>query len=56
MTSIVGPLVKPNRLETRFDRTALHSHAFRHPVLLVVLLLIAAAAAAVATHAVTLPI
>ncbi len=57
MSSIVGPLVKPNRLETRFDRTAFYTRAFRHPILnSVVLLIVAAAVAAVATHIVRLPI
>jgi len=48
--SIVGPLVNPNKLETRFGRFAFSIRVFRHPVLNTLLVLaLALAATAVAT-------
>ena len=52
--SIVGPLVTPNTLETRFDRTAF-LHAGRHRVLTILLILAIAAGAAFAAHIVPDP-
>ncbi|HEY0301657.1 MAG TPA: hypothetical protein VGC36_10005 [Rhizomicrobium sp.] len=54
--SLVGPLVKPNRLETRFDRASFHRAVFRHPVISFVAVLLAAAAAAMAMHSLALPL
>ncbi|MEI9887885.1 MAG: hypothetical protein WDN08_15565 [Rhizomicrobium sp.] len=54
--SLVGPLVKPNRLETRFDRASFHRAVFRHPVIGFVAVLLAAVAAALAAHSFPLPI
>ena len=47
MSSLVGPLVKPNAFESRFDRLSLYTRVFRHPLVgaFVALLAIAAAAA-----------
>ena len=52
--SLVGPLVTPNKLETRFDRTAA-LRGFRHPILITLVILIAAAGVAIATHTVPSP-
>jgi hypothetical protein len=55
--SLVGPLVTPNRYETRFDRAALYIPALRHPVLFgAVVTLIALAGIGVATHIIPLSI
>lgn len=45
MSSIVGPLVNPNKLEDHFDRTSLRTRIFRHPALGTLILLLAAGAA-----------
>ena len=59
MSSLVGPLVTPNRYESRFDRQALYIPTFKHPVviaLLAVVLAGACIAAGVATHIIPLTI
>jgi hypothetical protein len=45
MSSLVGPLVNPNKLEDHFDRISLRTRIFRHPVLGTLILLLAAGAA-----------
>jgi hypothetical protein len=46
MSSLVGPLVKPNAFENHFDRLSLYNRVFRHPVLIALAVTLAAAAAA----------
>jgi hypothetical protein len=53
--SLVGPLVTANRIETHFDRNALPSPIFRHPVLIALLVAVVLAGTAIATHAIPLP-
>ena len=51
MTSLVGPLVNPNKLEDHFDRIVLPRSPFRHPVLLLLLAAtVLGAAVAAAVH------
>jgi hypothetical protein len=57
MSSLVGPLVKPNTFENRFDRTSLRNRVFRHPLLDVFAILLAlAGVAAVKLGYVQLPL
>jgi hypothetical protein len=44
MSSLVGPLVKPNTVENRFDRLSLRNRVFRHPLLDAFAVLLALAA------------
>jgi len=55
--SLVGPLVTPNRYESRFDRRALYVPTFKHPLVIATLvILLAAAGAGVALHVIPLTI
>jgi hypothetical protein len=57
MSSLVGPLVKPNTVENRFDRLSLRNRVFRHPLLDVFAILLAlAGVAAVKLGYVQLPL
>ena len=53
--SIVGPLVTPNKLETRFDGSTIRPRVFRHPVLTTICALAIAAGTAIATHTIPSP-
>src|ERR1700761_3499217 len=44
MSSLVGPLVTPNRYESRFDRQALYIPTFKHPVVIALLAVVLAGA------------
>lgn len=48
--SIVGPLVNPNKLETRFDRTAFAYRTVRHPFVWTSLALAALTGAGIYAH------
>jgi hypothetical protein len=53
MSSLVGPLVTPNRYENRFDRSALYIHTYKHPLAIAVAATLLAAAgtgAGIAMH------
>jgi hypothetical protein len=50
MTSLVGPLVNPNKLEDHFDRIVLPRSPFRHPVLLLLAATVLGGAVLAAVH------
>jgi hypothetical protein len=54
--SLIGPLVTPNRYESRFDRLALYIPTFKHPLIVgALIILLAAAGIGVVTHIIPLP-
>ena len=53
--SLVGPLVTPNKIETHFDRNALRTRVFHHPILTVLFVVLALVGTAIATHTVPSP-